>query len=463
MAQPRAGSHPDQASTSEGALVQGSLWKAIWSMSWPLLLTTVSTSIIGLVDMQVAGKLGSPQQAAVGLSEQVLFLFMVFIMSIGVGTNAMVSRAAGAGDTNEATEAAAQSLSLSVSIGLVLCVMSLLCARFGLQLFSQAPDVVSIATDYLSTYSFYLVPFSIAAIVHNSFRAIGDAKTPLLIVACTTVINIAGDYLTVLYNWPVPGLGLRGIPASGIFASTLGATLGIYFLSRSPLKGSLKRLLPVHMDYVKRILKVGIPSGLQRLGWSLSVFVLFFILTHCTYPTNAIAAWTIGMRVEALLFMPLMALSLAVSSIVGQNLGAKRLDRAVSAGWKVTGIGIALMCVLGTLMFVFAKELAGTMTQDAHTAEYVIAYLRINACSEPLLALTMILGGALQGAGDTRVPMLITVCSHWIVRLPLAYTLAILFKFGPSGAWASMAASCMVSATLTTLRFNSKAWANIKV
>jgi Na+-driven multidrug efflux pump len=169
------------------------------------------------------------------------------------------------------------------------------------------------------------------------------------------------------------------------------------------------------------------------------------------------------MRLEALLFMPLMALSLAVSSIVGQNLGANRIDRAVSAGWKVTGVGIVLMLILGAALFYFAPDLAARMTQDPDAIAYTTRYLQINALGEPLLALTMILGGALQGAGDTRTPMIITLCSHWVFRLPIAWFLALKLGFGPTGVWLAMASSAMVSASLTTFWFNSKKWVKTKV
>jgi putative MATE family efflux protein len=464
MAQSKASSLSDQASGGgPESLVEGSLWRAIWSMSWPLLLTTTSASLIGLVDMQVAGTLGSTQQAAVGVSEQILFLFMIFIMCIGVGTTAMVSRAWGAGNKGEALESAAQSISLSFGMGVVLCVLSVSCAKFGLRLFSEAPDVVAIATRYLGIYSLFLLPFSIVSIINASYRAIGDTKTPLMIVGCMTVLNIAGDYLTVLHNWPVPGLGLTGIAISGMAASWFGSALGICFIMRSPLQGCLKRLLPVYLPYIKRILHIGIPSAFQRLGWSLSVFVLFFILTRCGHPTQAIASWTIGMRVEGLIFMPLMALSLAVSSIVGQNLGAQQVDRAVGAGWKTAWMGIGMMTVMGACLVIFAPFLAQVMSKDPQTIEFVTGYLRINGLSEPFLALGMILSGALQGAGDTRTPMWITLVCHWIIRLPLAWLLAVHYHWGPNGAWAAMASSVVVSGFLCVWRFQSKGWVKTKV
>jgi Na+-driven multidrug efflux pump len=169
------------------------------------------------------------------------------------------------------------------------------------------------------------------------------------------------------------------------------------------------------------------------------------------------------MRVEGILFMPLMALSMAVSAIVGQNLGAHKPERAFTAGWHVTHMGILLLLALSIAMYIFAPQLSAVMSHDPVTIAYTIDYLRINAIAEPFLALGMILSGALQGAGDTRSPMWISLISNWIVRLPLAWLLAITFKLGPAGAWIAMSSSMALTGLLMTWRYQSKDWLNTKV
>ncbi len=463
MSRSQIDANKDRTQNNDGVLIEGSLWNAIWVMSWPLMLTTICSSLVGLADVKVAGILGSAQQAAVGISEQVLFLYMIFIMATGVGTTALVSRAFGAADHQETIRATAQSITLSVLMGLILTLGSLVFAKFGVSFFSTSPDVVSQSTSYLLVYSFYLIPFSITAIINAAFRAIGDSKTPLVIVGTMTVLNILGDYLTVVYGWPIPGLGVRGIALSGVLASCVGSLLAISFLAKSRLRTSLSQLFPIDLTTIRRVVNIGLPSGLQRLGWALSVFVLFFILARGQHPTESIASWTIGMRLEGLVFMPLMALSMAVASIVGQNLGAKQVDRAIKAGWHVTWIGVWLNVVMGTGMFVFSDLLAHEMSKDPYTILYTSNYLRINSFCEPFLALGMVLSGGLQGAGDTRTPMWITLFCHWVLRLPLAYLLVITLNMGPNGAWISMSASCMVMGLLTAWRFQSKGWIKTEV
>jgi multidrug resistance protein, MATE family len=229
------------------------------------------------------------------------------------------------------------------------------------------------------------------------------------------------------------------------------------------LRSCLSQLFPLSASLTKRLLHVGAPAAMQRISWAASVFVLFFILAQLPESTAALASWTIGMRVEGLLFMPLMALSLAVGSIIGQNIGAKRLDRAFQAGWTVTNIGVALMIVLGLALFMGADALAALMSRDPKTIEFTANYLRINAVAEPLLAVNMILSGGLQGAGDTRITMWVSLFTNWIIRLPLAWFLAIPLHWGTNGVWVAMSVSVGIAALIIAARFQSRAWTKLRI
>jgi len=439
-------------------LVTGNLWRAIWTMSWPLLLMTIANSFVGLVDVYVASFLGSDTQAAVGLAEHVLFLFLLFILSVGVGSTAIVARAFGAGDKASMIKATGQSFALSILLGLGMTVTATLLGHYALPFFTSSAVVLQVGRSYLIAYSFVLIPFSMTCIANAVFRAIGDSKTPLYIVSVVTAINIAGDFLTAMYGWPVKGLGVLGMAYAALVGSSVGAILAVLAIRRSVLKDSLKSIYPLNSNEIMRIAKIGVPSALQRLAWSLSVFVVFFILARCPDSVSALASWTIGMRVESLIFMPLMALSLAVASIVGQNLGAGEHDRAFKAGWRVTWIGIWSMTVLGCVLYFSATPIAQLMSQDPSTIAYTANYLRINALGEPFLALGMVLTGALQGAGDTKTPMYVTLICNWIIRLPIAFVLALTLHRGPEGVWWAMIFSVLIQGLLIAWRYQSKLW-----
>ncbi len=453
----------NESSAGSAPLVEGSLWRAIWIMSWPLLITTVANSLVGLTDLYVAGHLGSIAQAAVGLSEQIIFMFLLFIMATGTGTTALVSRYWGKGDRETAFDYTAQSLVMAMVLGILLAISSYVSAHHVLGAFTESREVTRLCTVYLGIFSLYMIPFSVVCISNAAFRAIGDAKTPLFVVSTFTVLSIVGDFLLVLNNWPIANLGVRGIAISALTSSSIAALLALYKLSRSELAPSLKRLNRVLPDMLKKIVKIGIPSAIQRMAWATSTFVLFFILARCPLPTEALASWSIGMRVEGLMFMPVMALSMAVSSIVGQNLGAREIERAYKAGWQVAWIGIGMLTVMAAVLFLSAVPIAHCFSKDSQTIEYVISYLRVNSLSEPFLALGMILGGAFQGAGETRTPMWITFLSNWVIRLPLAYYLALHLGHGPTGAWWAMTLSVVIMGLVTAWRFKARTWTQLHV
>ena len=454
---------PQPAEKQKQPLVTGNLWRAIFTMSWPLLLTTIANSFVGICDVYVARFLGANIQAAVGLAEHVLFLFLLFILSVGVGSTAIVSRAFGANDNKAMIHATGQSFTLSIILGIGMTAAATLLGHYVLPFFTPSDQVLVPGRQYLIAYSFMLIPFSFTAIANAAFRAIGDSKTPLYIVSVMTAINIAGDLLTVIYGWPVPNLGVLGIAYAALLASTVGTTLAIWAISRSPLRDSLKAIYPIDSKEIIRIARIGIPSALQRLAWSLSVFVVFFILARCPDSVSALASWTIGMRVESFIFMPLMALSLSVASIVGQNLGAGEIDRAFAAGWRVTWIGIWSMVVMGVVLYFAATPIALAMSNEPGTVRYTADYLRINALAEPFLALGMVLTGALQGAGDTKTPMWFTLICNWLIRIPIAYILALLLNMGPNGVWSAMVVSIVIQGFLIAWRYQSKGWLDLRV
>jgi Na+-driven multidrug efflux pump len=169
------------------------------------------------------------------------------------------------------------------------------------------------------------------------------------------------------------------------------------------------------------------------------------------------------MRVESFIFMPLMALSLSVASIVGQNLGAGEIDRAFEAGWRVTWIGIWSMVVLGIVLYFAATPIALAMSNEPGTVRYTADYLRINALAEPFLALGMVLTGALQGAGDTKTPMWFTLICNWLIRIPIAYVLALALHMGPNGVWSAMVISIFIQGFLIAWRYQSKGWLDLHV
>lgn len=193
-------------------------------------------------------------------------------------------------------------------------------------------------------------------------------------------------------------------------------------------------------------------------------FLLLFILAHTSDPTSAQAAWGVGLRVEEMIGgMPIYALSMAVGTIVGQNLGAKQPERAVRAGWHVAGLGAGFNLLVAITLFIFAREIASVMSSDPKVIGYTSDYFRWVGLCQPFVALWLILFGAMQGAGYTRWPMIASTLILTLFRLPLAWFLSVTLNWGPSGTWAAVSISVFIVGLLAIWRFNTGVWKDQKV
>jgi len=189
----------------------------------------------------------------------------------------------------------------------------------------------------------------------------------------------------------------------------------------------------------------------------------FGILGRIPEATYAIAALTIGLRTEALAFMPGLAFSVAATSMVGQNLGARQPDRAAQGAWASAWQGIGVMGAIGILFIAFAHPIASVFTNDPKVLPLAASYLWVNGISEPFLAIAMILTGALQGAGETRLPTIATIVTLWFIRLPLCYYLTLTLGLGSFGAWIAMSGSTVLAGLATLLVFKLSHWQEIEV
>lgn len=210
-------------------------------------------------------------------------------------------------------------------------------------------------------------------------------------------------------------------------------------------------------------MRIGIPASLRNVIYVTSGTVFTRLLTSTPQGTKAVAALPIGLTAESIAFMPGIAFAMAASALVGQNLGAKDERRAERSGWVAAWQACGVMTVMAVVFYVFAEPFARWFTKDPEVIELAVAYLRINALTEPLLAFGMVLPGALQGAGDAIRPVFASLFTQWIFRLPVAYLLAITLGLGAVGAWWAMALSSAVGGVLMISLFASGAWKKAKV
>lgn len=445
-------------------LTDGSVWRAVWFLAWPTVLTNVLQTTYGFVDMIFVGRIGPTAIAAVGFGQVVLFLQFSGLIGVSVGTTALVARFYGANTRAEADHATRQSIILAV-IGSVLTAAPLiLLSQPILRLLNAQPDVLPLSSGYLNIILYSSPLLFVLVIITGAFRGAGDVRTPLYIMAVATVINIFGDWLLIFGIGPFPRLGVSGAAWATVISRAVAVALALRYLARSPLAGSLGAGWCPDYHWFGRILRIGVPAAVQALLRTVGFSVYYGIIGRTVEGTAAVAALTVGVQAESLAFMPGFAFSIAATSMVGQNLGANQPRRAEHSGWVSAGQGALIMGLMGAAFFVYAEQFARLFTDAPEVVALAALYLKINAISEPFLALGMILTGALQGAGETRLPAVITFISMWLIRIPLTWLLALSpMGFGAVGGWVGMAATTIIGGLLTTAYFKWGSWRGVQV
>jgi len=433
----------------------------LWRLSWPMVLTMFLLFSVGLADVYVAGKFEPEVQGAVGFAGQLLFFFAVIANSLGVGLVAIISRQKGVEDTEGVWHTAWQGLLLTTVLTLPLSLLGIGLARSPLVLEVVPPAVARVAAVLLPYYAAALWPQALLTIAGAIFRA---RTRMLLILACsggTALLNFGGDFILAFGFGPIPPMGPVGIGAATLLSSGAGALLALVVLSGQGL--SWRRW---HFDFLLnlRILKIGWPIGVLQMGWTLGGLFLYGILGRL--PDSAVAATaalTNGLRIEAILYLPVYALNMVTAVLVGQAMGSDDCERAEKTGWKVASVAAVILALVAVPVFIFSREIAALISPDSSVRHLTHLYLRFNMLSQPFMALGVCLGGALEGAGDTRGVMKVVLGALWIFRLPLAAILALATPLGANGVWLAMVLSIILQCCLMVWRYRQGKWQEINL
>ena len=443
----------------------GNIWTGIWKLSWPMLVMMIFGFLIGFTDVYVAGLISTNVQAAVGFITQIYFLVVIVASAISIGSMAVISRALGAGDGERAIDAAKHSLLLGLFISVAFTAVCLIFYRSIISVAGFPQEITDIAENFLKIFAFALGPNYLLIISNTIFRAGAEVKKPLVTMFVITVTNIALDFLLVFGIPPFPKLGYAGIALSTAISTLLGTLLNLIFL------GFSERWRSVYSDFgavsfetIKTIFNIGWPAAFLQVAWNMASILLYNILGRLKEVSiTALASIANGLRIEAIIFLPAFALNMAASVIVGQNLGAGDPERAEKTGWKLAGSGIGVTSIMAIVIFIWAESFASTLTSEPAVLAETARYLRFNMVSEPFLALSTVMGGALQGAGDTRGTMWVIIISMWFIRLPLAVFLALYTGLGAPGVWTAMVISMACQGLMMAWWFHQGRWKRLEL
>ncbi len=443
-------------------LTEKSPARTVWALALPTMIASLVQTANSFLDRIFVGQLGSEALAAVGVGSQLVFLCMALSMAISTGTTAIVARMYGANDQASLRESARQSLGLAVALGLLFTLLGYLLLPFLLRWYGLEAGAEREAYRFLSPALMGLTGTFLMMGLSGTFRGMGDTRSPMFASIVATVVHIVGDWVLIFGRLGFPALGVQG---AGI-ALALSMWAGTLMLWGQQWFGRHRDLaipaLPL-WGWWWRILRIGLPASARSFIYTTSSVMFTRILAGTAAGTAAVAALPIGLTAESVAFMPGFAFAIAASALVGQALGARNERLAERFGWGSAWQACGVMTVMAVVFYLFAEHFARMFSQDPQVIALAVAYLRINAITEPLLAFGMVLAGALQGAGDSLKAMMATFLTQWVVRVPLAYLLVYTAGWDAVGAWWAMALSSGFSGLLMIALFKQGGWKKVKV
>lgn len=426
---------------------------ASWSVSWPMIFIMFFEFIISLTDVFIAGKLGREYQAAVGFSMQVYFIFIVVANSLTTGVVSSVSKLFSAGNSEAVSDSVHTAAISAVVAGVFFGVAGVTVTGTVVNLLNIPEEVKDIAIPLTQIYAVGLIFHYYLINSNGILRATGMVKKSLFTMAVICFLNVSLNFYFVFFT----PLSFYGIALSTAVSVAAGSVINFIHV-KTLIRGTGNFV----KSFLRKFLMIGWPTGLQQISWQVGGTVLFLILS--ALPENnveVIAAFTNGSRIESAIFLPAIALNMANAVIIGNLMGEKKFDHAYRAGLITMGLGVLLITFITVIIVIKAPLLAGLLSDNTIVISESVRYIRISMISEPFMAMALILGGALNGAGDTRGVMIIVVLGFWIVRIPLCYILGIAADFGAPGIWWSMNASIFVYALFIFRRYNRRKWLEI--
>jgi putative MATE family efflux protein len=444
-------------------LTKNNLNKNIIQLALPVALENVLHMAVFIVDIIMVGRLGTTAVAAVGLAGALNFVITMIFCALNAGTTALVARNFGAEEKAEAQTVAGQSLLLSIILGLIISPLIFYFASDILILMSAEESVVTLGSTYLKIVLSFLVLRLIILTGTAIFRGAGDTRTPMMITLVMNCANILFNWLLIFGIWIFPRMEVEGAAWATSIAYIIGASLIFYKLlsKKSILSINLKNIIGINKSIIQRILRISLPATLD--AFLTQIGYLFFIKIVAMLGTVALAAHQIAIRIEAISFMPGYALAIATSTLVGQSIGAKKIDLARLSMKRNCQIALMMMGFFAFIFLAFAKPMAKVFHPEQDVLALSAFCVMIAAIEQPALAIYMVYAGGLRGAGDTLSPMIVTIVGTLCFHLPVAYIFGIVLEWGLAGIWFGAALDWILRSIAVYVLFRSGRWKKIKI
>jgi putative MATE family efflux protein len=441
---------------------QVNLKTAIFVLSVPMILEMIMESLFAVVDIFFVGKLGKEAAASVGLTEAILMV----VYSVGVGLSmaatAMIARRFGEKNHKEAGSVAFQLLFLGIIVSVIIAVLGFIFAENILSLMGASEQVLKVGVPYSQIIFAGNLAIMLLFLINGAFRGAGQPHLAMRALWISNGINIVLDPILIFGIGDWEGLGLVG----AAWATTIGRSIGVVYQLYHLLNGKhllviLKEHIVIKWSVIMRILKISGAGMGQFLIDSVAWIVL--IRLAASFGDDAVAGLTITFRILMFTLMPAWGLSASASTLVGQNLGAKKIKRANLAVWLTVRYNVIFLLIVTFVYLVFSPVIAAWFIQQQEVIEIVSTGLRVIVLGYVFFAVGMVMIQAFNGAGDTRTPLFINIFVFLLVEIPLAFLLANFFELGMLGIFITIAFCHSLHAVVALWMFRKGRWKKVEV
>jgi len=458
-----------KAGRYDRSIVEGPLRHAVWKLAWPTMLTNIVGGLQGMVDHIMVGHLvGFVGNAAIGVAYQIWIVVIVFIMSLFTGMSVLVARFAGANDEQKVERTVYQAFLAATGISvLVMAPLGYVLSPWLLGLVNAEPSVRLEALPFLRVMFLFSSGMLVFFMLSGALRSAGDARTPMVLGIALTVLNMSLNVILIRGAGPIPPFGTTGAAMGTVIAGGLVAAYGVYRLWHGGWVIAFPRGGGFGPDWsvIRALFRFGLPSGIQGIAMNVGgVFMLAFV-GSLAQSAAAQAAFAVSYsQLFSLVTWTSVGLMGAAASVAGQNLGAGKPERALAAPAAAARIGLALAGVVGGMFFLLPRQLLAVFgMDDPAVVEIGVQLLRVLSASGLFIAVALTYTGGLQGTGDTRSPLYISIVSQVIVPLGICLTIQQAGTLDPIDIWLAILVGHMTRCALSVLRFNQGQWRSIVV
>ena len=451
------------------SIVEGPIRGAVWKLAWPTMLQNLIGGLQGLVDHAMVGNyVGYTGNAAIGVSWQIFLVIVVFISSLFTGMGVLVARFTGANEPEKVNRTVYQAFLTSVMmVGLVLAPIGYFVSPMLLDLVNATPEVQAEALPYLRTMFVFSFGMLMFFMIGGALRSAGDAKTPLRLGVVMTLLNIILNVIFIRGLGPIPAFGTLGAAMGTVIA---GGVISVYALIRLFGGGwvvSFHKGMGWAPDWkvIRQLFKFGLPTGIQGVAMNVGGVLMLAFVGSLAASAQAQAAYVVSYtQIFSFITWTSVGIMGATAAVAGQNLGAGQPDRTARSVHVAAGLGLSVAAGIGVWFFLVPYQLLGLFGMDDPTVLALsVELLRYLAVSGLFITVALAYTGGLQGTGDTKSPMYISIVSQIVIPLGICFSMQTFSTLDPSDIWLAIVLGHMTRAVLSVIVFRREKWRDIEV